>query len=253
LWQAEIVEAEGTIEDGDAFGDRLEVVRAPKKPRRDPSCIMQLKKHYFPQADYCSLVSSLNPKQRAFFNLVLHCMQHTNSAFKAFLSGVAGVGKSLVVTAITQAIMRHYESASAQTTDGAVVILLAAFTGKAAFNINGFTLHSALNLPPGQNKFKWRYTPLDLNSRTAMQARYSQLKFIIIDEISMVGRGMFNFVNLRMQEIMSCSEFFDGLQVLVVGDLFQLCPVGDSWVFKAGPLENNVWRQHFLMYELTEI
>jgi hypothetical protein len=253
LQQAEIEQAEETIEEGDAFGDRLEVERAPKKPRRDPACIIQLKKHYLPQADYRSLVSSLNPKQRAFFDHVLHCVQQKDSAFKAFLSGGAGVGKSLVVTAITQAMMRHYESGTAETTDGAVVILLAAFTGKAAFNINGFTLHSALNLPPGQNKLKWMYTPLDLNTRTSMQARYNQLKFIIIDEISMVGRGMFNFVNLRMQEIMCCTEFFGGLHVLVVGDLFQLCPVGDSWVFKAGPLENNVWQEHFLMYELTEI
>lgn len=47
-----------------------------------------------------------------------------------------------------------------------------------------------------------------------MRARYHDLKVAIIDEISMVGRGMLNFINLRLQEIKGCTQPFGNVSVL---------------------------------------
>lgn len=74
----------------------------------------------------------------------------------------------------------------------------------------------------------------------------------------MVRHDMFNFINLRLQEIKGCRKLFCGVSIIVVGDLFQLKPVLDGWIFSQPhedykPLANNVWRDNFLMYELTEI
>ena len=49
-----------------------------------------------------------------------------------------------------------------------------------------------------------------------------------------------------------------GVHVLLVGDLFQLRPVGDSWIFANSsndysPLAPNLWQSFFKMFELTEI
>ena len=38
----------------------------------------------------------------------------------------------------------------------------------------------------------------------------------------MVGSGMFNFLNLRLQQIMGTNEPFGGISLVTVGDLFQL-------------------------------
>lgn len=64
-----------------------------------------------------------------------------------------------------------------------------------------------------------------------MRCRYFQLKVVFIDEISMVGAGMFNFINLRLQEIKECCKPFGGVSIITFGDLFQLKPVMDSWIF----------------------
>lgn len=65
-----------------------------------------------------------------------------------------------------------------------------------------------------------------------MRCKYHYIKVIFIDEISMVGSGMFNFINLRLQGIRGCTKPFGGISVVAVGDLFQLKPVMDSWIFK---------------------
>jgi len=43
-----------------------------------------------------------------------------------------------------------------------------------------------------------------------------------------VGNGMFNFLNLRLQQIMGTKEPFGGVRLITVGDLFQLKPVFDK-------------------------
>ena len=57
---------------------------------------------------------------------------------------------------------------------------------------------------------------------------------------------------------MGSKEPFGGVSVIAVGDLFQLRPVLDAWIFensKKGysPLAANIWQQHFQMFELLEV
>ena len=48
----------------------------------------------------------------------------------------------------------------------------------------------------------------------------------------MVGSGMFNFLNLRLQQIRGTKEPFGRISLITVGDLFQLKPVFDKWIFE---------------------
>ena len=65
-----------------------------------------------------------------------------------------------------------------------------------------------------------------------IRARLKKLKTVFIDEISMVGSGMFTFLNARLQQIMGAKELFGGISLITVGDLFQLKPVFDKWIFE---------------------
>lgn len=76
----------------------------------------------------------------------------------------------------------------------------------------------------------------------------------------MVGSKQFEYVNLRLQDIKQNQEPFGGVHIIAVGDLFQLKPVQDSWIFASnkhgyGPLAPNLWQDHYYMYmhELTQI
>ena len=61
-----------------------------------------------------------------------------------------------------------------------------------------------------------------------------------------------------MREIFGTGKTFGNLQVIVVGDFFQMAKVRDSYVFKDGfkdygPLSTNLWKDHFYVYTLTVI
>ena len=69
-----------------------------------------------------------------------------------------------------------------------VIVLLTAFTGMAALNIDGMTLHSAFLLVTGPNKRN--YQGLGSERLYILRARLSKMRLLIIDEVSMVGADM---------------------------------------------------------------
>ncbi|XP_074641227.1 uncharacterized protein LOC141898976 [Tubulanus polymorphus] len=142
--------------------------------------------------------------------------------------GGAGVGKSVVIHALYQSLQRYLCSSTGQDFTN-MRILLCAPIGNAAFNIKGVTLHKAFALPVSQGKIK-DLSPDVLNT----------------------------YAMKRLQQIKGNKSDFGGVSLIVVGDLFQLQPVFDDWIFNDlkdmyGPLATNLWQKHFFMYELTDI
>ncbi len=129
-------------------------------------------------------------------------------------------------------------------------VLLSAFTGTAAFNISGKTLHSLLKLP---RSLKPPYQGLG-NAIDEVRARLRDVEILIIDEVSMISKDLFTYVNWRLQQIKGSKKPFGGVSCLVVGDYYQLPPLG-----KAKPLcvyEDDVldfWKDNFQIITLTEI
>ena len=109
-------------------------------------------------------------------------------------------------------------------------ILLTAFTGTAAFGIDGMTFHSALGLSCGPNS-KSQYQPASNEKLNTLRSRLGKLKLLVIDEVSMVGADLLYRIHRRLQDITGSSDRFGGVSILAVGDLFQLQPVGQNHVF----------------------
>ena len=83
---------------------------------------------------------------------------------------------------------------------------------------------------------------------------WRHLRLAMLDEVSMVGRKFFDFINGRFQELMNSNKIFGGLHIILSGDLFQLRPIEDYWVFADRPDSlQNVWKEFFKYYELTKI
>ena len=78
---------------------------------------------------------------------------------------------------------------------------------------------------------KLKYKQLSDDKRNTMRTKYMDLSVLIVDEVSMVGSEMLSFLYLRLQEIKCNKEPFGGVHVILVGDLYQLRPVGDAWIF----------------------
>ena len=205
---------------------------------------------------YLESVRQLNYEQKKFFYYILHRVKVTDLPFHTFLSGGAGVGKTAVTRCIYQALLKYFNHKRSENPNSEK-LLLCAPTGKAAHNIGGKTVHAAFCIPANQG---FHFKPLDMQQLNSMRACYQDLKVVIIDEISMVGRSMFNFINLRLQEVMGCTRPFGNVSILAVGDLYQLKPVMDSWVFsqvfktpQLHCLATNLWVDLFELYELKVV
>ena len=133
-------------------------------------------------------------------------------------------------------------------------VLLMAPTGVAAININGTTIHTALAIPKesGDN-----LPPLSDQKRTQIRIALSDLKLVIIDEISMVSNTTLLHIHQRLKEIFATpnNQLFAGLSIITLGDLYQLPPIRQRLVFEE--YKNSVhnlchpWLV-FKMIELTE-
>ena len=207
-----------------------------------------------PDDEYRRQMRTLNRKQSEFVMDVLHHAKTSDEPICRFLSGGAGVGKTHVTTLLYQSLYRYLNKRPGVDPDKPCILLMAP-TGKAAYLIRGNTLHSALKIPVNQ---KLQYKSLDTDSLNTLRTQMMGVKYIFIDEVSMVGSGMLTFVHKRLQEIMGSARDFGGISVIFVGDLFQLKPVCDAFIFKnncAGyaPLATNLWQQNAKMFELTTV
>ena len=100
-------------------------------------------------------------------------------------------------------------------------------TGVAAIQVDG-TIHTALGIPVGH--FGTKLPPLHDKMKCSLRNHLSDLKVIIIDEISMVSNELLLLfqVHLRLNEIFGSvnNDPFASITVIVVGALLQLPPVG---------------------------
>ncbi|XP_032445815.1 uncharacterized protein LOC116736996 [Xiphophorus hellerii] len=201
---------------------------------------------------------SLNESQASVFYAIRDwCLNRVwgdnPEPFFYFLTGGAGCGKSHVIKCVYQEATKLLRQLPRLLDIGDMskpTVLLTAFTGTAAYNISGKTLHSILKLP---KSLKPPYKGLG-NSLDEVRAVLSNVEILIVDEISMVSKDLLAYVDWRFQQIKGNNRFMGGVSVLAVGDFFQLPPVGRSkplCVAEDGVLD--IWNENFQMISLTEI
>ena len=164
------------------------------------------------------------------FQLAVQFVNQTGKSI--FLTGKAGTGKTTFLRYIRENSFKK--------------MAVVAPTGVAAINAGGTTMHSFFQLPFGPfvpiARSGWNSEPsaasdpnslftnirFNANKRELLQ----ELELLVIDEISMVRADMLDAVDcilrhFRQQPLLP----FGGVQVLYIGDLFQLPPV----------VSNNEW------------
>lgn len=101
---------------------------------------------------------------------------------------------------------------------------VAAPIGVAAFNVEGCTLHSLLDLPT-----RGELKELEGNRLQQLQTRLKEVKYLIIDEMSIVGRKLFGQVDSRLRQAFphAADQVLGGCSCLLFGDFGQLPPVMD--------------------------
>ena len=138
-----------------------------------------------------------------------------------FITGSAGTGKSYLLRYLVQEFRAKYG-------DNAVAVT--ASTGIAAINLGGQTIHSfaGIGLANGTGDISKVIAKVKKNMRAVK--RWQDLDVLIIDEISMIDRPLFELLDKVAKEIRRNHESpFGGIQVVVVGDFLQLPPVPSKY------------------------
>lgn len=101
---------------------------------------------------------------------------------------------------------------------------------------------------------------LPTSTANKLASQYEQLKWIIVDEVSLVSRRLLNILDWRLRQIKGQPKTpFGGVNVLFVGDLYQLRPTMGQWIIENAPSNSvykyatNTWESYVKMYELHTI
>ncbi len=146
--------------------------------------------------------------------------EYTNRSI--FLTGKAGTGKTTFLNDFVSKTRKKY--------------IVVAPTGIAAINAGGVTIHSMFGLPlrtflPTTDRvdsnianniadlmhhFKYRKDKLKL---------LREIEMIIIDEVSMLRADVLDMMDFSLRHVRRNQQKFGGVQMLFIGDLYQLPPV----------------------------
>jgi ATP-dependent DNA helicase PIF1 len=136
-----------------------------------------------------------------------------------FLTGAAGTGKSFTL----KAIINYLESKDYKYG-------LTALTGCAAVLIGGQTIHSFLYMGISRN-INQIYKTIETYKSKLYELR--SLKTIIIDEISMMDDELFEIISKLLMKVRNNNQPFGGVQMILVGDFYQLPPITGDFCFMA--------------------
>lgn len=142
-----------------------------------------------------------------------------------FLTGKAGTGKTTFLKYIRE---NSYKK-----------MAITAPTGVAAMNAGGTTLHALFWLPFGvfiedypmkwEDKDQFIYNKHRLFSTIKLtknrRAILQELELLVIDEVSMVRADTLDAIDVILKSVRRDMRPFGGVQVLFIGDLYQLPPV----------------------------
>lgn len=161
-----------------------------------------------------------------------------NKGNNVLLSGPGGSGKTWTLGAIVENL------------GGSKKISCCATTGIAAVGMNMSkkvrTLHSWAGVGMAQ-KSKSKLLGEVMTNENAVK-RWKTTEILLVDEVSMLGKKLFNKLDYIGKLIRNCDLPFGGIQLLFSGDFLQLPPVKDDWVF-----ESDVWDEsNFISFVFDE-
>ncbi|PIE84513.1 MAG: helicase [Bacteroidia bacterium] len=139
-----------------------------------------------------------------------------------FLTGKAGTGKTTFLRDLGRTLLKAHA--------------ICAPTGVAAINAGGVTLHSLFHLPLAPVAIDYQHaqhlSPQEQLAHIGMQPFRKEkqrilqrLELLIIDEVSMLRADYLDAVDLVLRAVRRSWTPFGGVQLLLIGDLYQLPPV----------------------------
>ncbi|HEX5774336.1 MAG TPA: helix-turn-helix domain-containing protein [Candidatus Paceibacterota bacterium] len=146
-----------------------------------------------------------------------------------FLTGEPGSGKTHTVSAYVAWLRSHGIEPS-----------ITASTGIAATHIHGMTIHAWSGIGIAERLSAELLERVSQKEHVAKRIQKSSV--LVIDEVSMLSADVLTMVDAVAKEVRRDDRPFGGMQVVLVGDFFQLPPVAKAGRETAFAFESPAWR-----------
>ncbi len=157
-------------------------------------------------------------------------LQILKMGYNVFLTGQAGAGKTYVINAYIDYLKRHK-----------IRTAVTASTGIAATHVGGSTIHSWSGLGIKDNLSDEDIDALSQKER--LHKNFTGTQVLIIDEVSMLSGLQLSSIEKLARYIRQDPRPFGGMQIVLVGDFFQLPPVTRGIQLPSFAFEHEVWRK----------
>ena len=137
-----------------------------------------------------------------------------NNNYNIFISGGGGTGKSFLIKYMKDLAIKEGKK-----------IVITSTTGISALNIDGITIYNWAGITPQVNLENTNHFINTIQNNHLKLNKYLYTDILIIDEISMLDKQIFEFIDIICKSIRCNNSGFGGIQVIFVGDFYQLPPI----------------------------
>lgn len=160
----------------------------------------------------------------------IEALEVLKTGANVFLTGEPGAGKTHTIGMFTEWLDKEKKDYS-----------ITASTGIAASHLDGSTIHSWSGLGIRRDLQKAQLDGIARN--TWLVEKMKGVKVLVIDEISMLDAVTLNDIDNILKAIHNNKKPFGGIQVVLVGDFFQLPPVSKGYDEKLFAFESRAWNE----------
>jgi Tfp pilus assembly pilus retraction ATPase PilT len=184
------------------------------------SSVVRKRENVMTAIEYCKAMRMTNMEQRDLILEAIHRTVNDGNPIQIFFTGPAGCGKTFTM----RFLMETFNRFSQQHNSAFNAYVACASTGMAASAIDGTTVHSAFHISAANHETQ------ALNS---FRVAFNNVRIVFIDECSMIGSGMLQMINSRLQHILHKHDLpLAGMNMVFCGDIRQLPPVCQTPIYK---------------------
>ncbi|CAF4994262.1 unnamed protein product, partial [Rotaria magnacalcarata] len=191
-------------------------------------------------------------QQEIFYYVREWCINRLHNSdvepLRLFITGGAGTGKSHLLKCLHYEATRIFSRKKHLEPDeniDEIHTLITAFTGAAAVNVGGVTIHSAFGISTQSNSLNDHLSSDKLNS---YRCKLHCLKLLFVDEVSLIQANLWGAMHSRLTQIMgihSNTVIFGNVAIIAIGDFYQCSPVAATGIYSS-----LLWSDHFEYIEL---
>ncbi|CAF4666955.1 unnamed protein product, partial [Rotaria socialis] len=196
---------------------------------------------------------SMNHEQQEIFYYVREwCIKRLHNPqvepLRLFITGGAGTGKSHLLKCLHYEATRIFSRKKQLDPDeniNEIHTLITAFTGAAAVNVGGVTIHSAFGIG---TQFQSLNNQLSSDKLNSYRCKLQSLKLLFVDEVSLIQSNLWGAMHSRLTQIIgvhSNTTIFGNIAIIAIGDFYQCSPVASSSIYSS-----LLWCDHFEYVEL---